>query len=386
MNKFDATGDIVEDIPHDEVTEFYSLKKIKSLKCHYNIIFGKRSNGKTYSVLEEAVKKYVKHGEQTAYLRRYREDFIGKRGQNLFASIAANDVISQLTEGKWTTVKYNASQWFFAKPDEKNPEKLISASEPFCYGFSLSSMEHDKSVSYPKITTIIFDEFLSRNGYLPNEFILFTNTLSTIIRQRNNVKIIMLGNTVNKSCPYFGEMGLNHVKDQEQGTIDVYHYGGSKLQVVVEYAESTTRHGGKQSDVYFAFDNPELQMITQGSWEIAIYPHKPCPFAPKDIIFIFFIEFESDLLQCEIVNLPTGIFMFVHRKTGEIKYPDKDIVYTTRASERWNYRMCLTQQTDDLSKKILRFFRENKVFYADNEVGEIVRNYLLWSDNYSIKN
>ena len=75
-----------------------------------------------------------------------------------------------------------------------------------------------------------------------------------------------------------------------------------------------------------------------------------------------------------------------NRKTGEIKYPDSDIVYTTRPSEKWNYRMCLTHQSDTFSKTIMKFFRENNVFYADNEVGEIVRNYLMWSDSYSIKN
>ena len=370
--------------------KYYQIKRLLEdyPDAHYYMVIGERSNGKTYSALQYALERYFKTGEQFAYVRRWGEDIRRKNLSQLFAAHVENGEVSKFSAKKWDDITYTGSKFRLTKMsvDDKGKEKLETSEDVIGHAFDLNSMEHYKSISFPRVTTIIFDEFLSRNGYLPNEFILFTNTLSTIVRQRNNVKIIMLGNTVNKSCPYFGEMGLNHVKDQEQGTIDVYHYGGSKLQVVVEYAESTTRHGGKQSDVYFAFDNPELQMITQGSWEIAIYPHKPCPFAPKDIIFIFFIEFESDLLQCEIVNLHTGIFMFIHRKTGEIKYPDKDIVYTTRASERWNFRMCLTQQTDDLSKKILRFFRENKVFYADNEVGEIVRNYLMWSDNYSIKN
>ena len=101
---------------------------------------------------------------------------------------------------------------------------------------------------------------------------------------------------------------------------------------------------------------------------------------------MFFIEFENDLLQCECVSVDSGPFIFIHRKTGEIKYPESDIVYTTRPSEKWNYRMCLTKQNDKFSRNIVNFFRENKVFYADNEVGEIVRNYLIWSDMYSIKN
>ena len=196
----------------------------------------------------------------------------------------------------------------------------------------------------------------------------------------------MLGNTVNRSCPYFTEMGLHHIKEQQPGTVDVYHYGSSGLEVVAEYCSPTAKRGGKKSDVYFAFDNPELQMITHGAWEIAIYPHKPCEIKPKDIQFIFFVEFENELLQCECVCNDFGIFIFVHRKTGEIKHPNTDIVYTTRADVRWNYRMCLTHQHDKLSRTIMRLIAENRVFYADNEVGEILRNYLIWSDSYNVKN
>ena len=352
--------------------------------AHYYVIYGERSNGKTYSSLDYALENYLTDGEQFAYVRRWGEDIRKKQLSQLFAAHADNGRIGKLTKDAWTGMDYTGNKFRLTKSDE---DGKLTISEDICgYAFDLNSMEHYKSISFPRVTTIIFDEFLSRNGYLPNEFILFTNVISTIVRQRNNVKIIMLGNTVNRSCPYFQEMGLSHVKEQEPGTVDVYHYGSSGLEVIAEYCSPTAKRGGKKSDVYFAFDNPELQMITQGAWEIAIYPHKPCKFAPKDIDCLFFIEFENDMLQCECVSMDTGPFIFIHRKTTPIKKPDEDIVYTTRPSEKWNYRMCLTKQTDKFSHTIMNFFRENRVFYADNEVGEIVRNYLIWSDMYSIKN
>lgn len=352
--------------------------------AHYYVIFGERSNGKTYSALNYCIDKYVESGEQFAYVRRWGEDVRRKHMSQLFAAHAQDGTISKKTGEKYDSIEFVTGKFKLSKTGEDGKSEI--SDEVVGYVFDLNSMEHYKSISFPRVTTIVFDEFLSRNGYLPNEFILFTNTISTIVRQRNNVKIIMLGNTVNKSCPYFQEMGLNHVKDQAQGSVDVYHYGSSGLEVVVEYCRQAAKFGAKKSDVYFAFDNPELQMITQGSWEIAMYPHKPCSFRPKDIVFMFFIEFEQDLLQCEVVSLPDSVFIFIHRKTGAIKNPEHDLVYTTRPSERWNYRMCLTKQTDRISKKIQLFFRENRVFYADNEIGEIVRNYLMWSDAYSIKN
>lgn len=366
--------------------KFYDVRDTLSAypNAHYYVIYGERSNGKTYSSLDYCLENFLTKGEQFAYVRRWGEDIRKKQLSQLFAAHAENGRISKLTKDAWGGMDYTGNKFRLTKSDE---DGKLTINDDICgYAFDLNSMEHYKSISFPRVTTIVFDEFLSRNGYLPNEFILFTNVISTIVRQRNNVKIIMLGNTVNRSCPYFQEMGLSHVKEQEPGTIDVYHYGSSGLEVIAEYCSPTSKRGGKKSDVYFAFDNPELQMITQGAWEIAIYPHKPCKFAPKDIDCIFFIEFENELLQCECVTIDTGPFIFIHRKTTPIKKPDEDIVYTTKPSEKWNYRMCLTKQTDKFSRTIVDFFRQNRVFYADNEVGEIVRNYLIWSDMYSIKN
>ena len=177
-----------------------------------------------------------------------------------------------------------------------------------------------------------------------------------------------------------------YIKEQKPGTIDVYEYSDTGLQVVCEYCGSSQKRGGKESDVYFAFDNPELKMITGGAWEIAIYPHLNVKLKPKDTMYNFFIDFNGELLHGEVIYLESGPFVFLHQKTTPIKDEENDIVYTTTPSERWNHRMCLTKQSDKLSLFIIKCLRENKIFYSTNEVGEVFRNYVMWSDSYSIKN
>ena len=345
-------------------TEFYDVGVIDKFDAHYNVIFGKRSNGKTYSILKKIVYNYARGRGQGAYLRRYREDFKGKRGATLFDSLVANGVIADATEGKWDTVKFYSDRWYFAR-------------EPFCYGFSLAQMEHDKSTSYPLVTTVVFDEFISRIGYLPNEFVLFMNVLSTIIRQRNNVKIYMLGNTVNKYCPYFQEMGLGHVEDMEPGKIDIYSYGESKLKVAVE---RTRDHNidGRKSDVYFAFDNPSLEMITGGAWELDLYPHKPRDFEDDNIVFKYFINFNDHILQCEVVQLEDCCFTYIHRKTGEIRHPESDIIFSNEYNPLPNHIRNIRKPYNNLGRKIWSFFHDDQVFYQDNDVGELVRNYIMF--------
>ena len=353
--------------------KFYSLKAILSKDAQYNVIFGERSNGKTYAVLKYAIEQYAATGKQLAIVRRWQDDFTGKRGAVMFDALVSNGEIEKATCGQWTGVSYYGSRWFLCR--YVNGEK-IQQETPFAYGFSITSMEHDKSTAYPEITTILFDEFLTRSSYLPDEFVLFMNVVSTIVRHRTDVKIFMLGNTVNRYCPYFKEMGLSHVKDMKPGTIDVYRYGDSELTVAVEY--TLPNKEGKESDFYFAFDNPKLSMITGGAWEIDIYPHCPVKFTPSEILFTYFIEFAGDLLQCEIVQHEDLYFTFIHRKTTPLKDPDHDLIFTPDFSPRPNYRRKITRPASDLERRIAEHFAKDKVFYADNEIGEIVRNYLIW--------
>lgn len=356
---------------------FYNRKPILKTGAHYNIIFGERSNGKTYAFLEYALEEYVNHGSEAAYIRRYREDFTGKRGQQLFSGLTANGAVERITGGEWTTVYYYASRWYLCRYDEKDIR--ITDERPFMYGFELTGMEHEKGSGYPHVRTVILDEFISRMGYLPDEFVLFMNVLSTIIRRRDDVKIFMLGNTVNKYCPYFAEMGLKHIRDMKQGTIDTYELttANGPLRIAVEYCAATDVKS-KPSSKYFAFDNAKLKMITSGTWELDFYPHCPYRYRPKDILFTYFICFDGEMLQCEIVLVDGHYFTFIHRKTTELKNEDSDIVFSDKFDSRPNWISRINKPTNAVTKKIAGFFTEGKVFYQDNEVGDIVHNYLVW--------
>lgn len=359
-----------------DVVKFYSLDKILSKKSQYNIVFGERSNGKTYAVLKHGLLNFIKDGKQMAIVRRWKEDMRGKRGASFFDALVANDEIRKITNGEWTNVYYYSGRWYLSKYDEEL-KKQVNAETPIAYGFALSDMEHDKSSSYPNVTTIMFDEFLTRQYYLNDEFVTFMNVISTIVRYRKDVTIFMLGNTVNKYCPYFKEFGLNHIDKMVQGHIDVYTYGTSELKVAVEYADSPNK--SKPSDLYFAFDNPKLNMITSGTWEIAIYPHLQYKYKSRDILLTYFIQFNGDTLQCEIVNVNNTVFTYIHRKTSPIKNEDTDLIYSLEYDARPNHFRRLTKPASRLEKKIAAFFDNEKVFYQDNEVGEVVRNYLIAS-------
>lgn len=365
----------------DEIKKYYSLKNIMKEQADYYLIIGERSNGKTYSVEDFGLKDFCDSGfqNQMAIVRRWQDDFTGKRGTQMFDALVANGLPAKYTNGEWTHIYYRSSCWYLAKYDEKL-DKIIPMAKPFCFGFSLNGGEHDKSTSYPNVKTILFDEFITRTRYLPDEFVLFMNILSTIIRDRDGVKIFMCGNTVNKYCVYFTEMGLGNVEKMQQGQIDVYEYGESGLKVAIEYCKPNQM--GKKSNKYFAFDNPKLQMITGGAWEMNLYPHLPMKYERKNIKYTYFIEFNKNVLQCEIIKVKTDrthIFTYIHRKTTGFKDLKKDRIYRPDFSSSPNHRRHITKPIDEIDELVYSFYLEDRVFYQDNEVGEVIRNYLQWS-------
>lgn len=355
--------------------EFYSLKNILACKCQYNLIIGERSNGKTYAALLYGLREYWSHGAEMAYIRRWKEDMRGNRAATLFKNLEDNGEIAKITEDKYDRIVYYNGRWYLGNWDEKL-QKSVRMETPFCYGFSLSDAEHDKSTAYPRIKNIIFDEFLTRQYYLPNEFVTLMNVLSTIIRHRNDVTIFMLANTVNKYAPYFKEMGLSNVDKMKPGKIDIYSYGNSNLRVAVELCKGTA--GGKKSDDYFAFNNPALQMITGGMWEIDIHPHLPMKYKKSDIVYTFFVYWQDQMLQADCVNVNNSSFIYFHRKTSPIQNEDVDLVFKEEYDARPNIRRNIRKGTGKVLQVIAKYFKNEKVFYQDNEVGELVRNYLMW--------
>lgn len=353
--------------------KYYSLDKIKSTDSVYNLIIGERSNGKTYAVLEEGIKQYMLNRGQLALVRRWKEDIIGKRASSIFNGLIEDGKIKKITKGLFTGVVYYNGRFYLCNYDDKG-KPIYSDDDVLGFLFALSDTEHNKSISFPRVTTIMFDEFLTSGTYLVDEFVLFMNTVSTIVRQRTNVKIYMLGNTVNKYSPYFNEMGLNNASKMKQGTIDIYQYGDSDLTVAVEYC-STMKHN-KKNNFYFAFDNPKLEMITGGAWELSIYPHLPVKYKPKHIQLIYFIIFNGDIFQCEVISLKSELFTFIHKKTTDIKDDDNDLVYSFDYKLGMNYNRNIYKPMNNLQEKILWFYKYDRVYFQDNSVGNSIDNYL----------
>lgn len=236
---------------------YYRLNKILATKSDFNLIVGQRSNGKTYACCEFLLKEYKRTKKRFCYIRRWADDIKGYRAEQLFYPLRA--VVEKLF-GKDYYIQYYRHKYFLCNP---NGDKI----DIIGYSLALSEAAHTKSVAYSDVKYILFDEFIQMAGerILPDESAKFENTLSTIIRDRQDVIIFMLANTVSKFSPYFIHFGID-INKVEQGTIITREIptddDKGMLRVALEYCEYNADIGKKVSKYTTS------KMIRTGQWEI----------------------------------------------------------------------------------------------------------------------
>lgn len=365
---------------------YVDLSRQRESNCRYNLVWGERSNGKTYGILDEGLVDYAEKGDELALIRRWAEDFVGENSaKTAFNTLECNgegvNRIAEIFHGEYDCVVYAKGDYYLGKRDPDTGKPQLSG-KIVAHAFVLNTPERYKGGSWPKIKTVLFDEFIADRGrYIVGEFRNFTNILSSIIRQRDDVVIWMAGNTqrMSRFNPYFDEMGLHRAKDLQKGQLEVYEYGDSGLRVSTFYSDNPA--GKKASDVYFAFDNPALKMIKSGEWELDIYPHAPkgLKWKPKHVSFSFFIDFDGSIYQADCISISGSQFIYIHDKTTPIKDPDHDLIFSREWDPRPNWRRSLVARPVlPVEKKIAMFFTMQKVFYQDNSVGDSVASYLQW--------
>ena len=68
-------------------------------------------------------------------------------------------------------------------------------------------------------------------------------------------------------------------------------------QTDTKYCKSEDNKGKEASHKYFAFNNPKLEMITGGAWELSLYPHLPYKYKPKNVVLTYYIEFNDNIFE-----------------------------------------------------------------------------------------
>lgn len=188
---------------------YYSFDKLFSFNATFMFCVGGRGLGKTYGATKKAIKDALYKDEQFIYLRRYKDELSAARG-TFFAALIANN---EFPDYDFRVDANQAQASGIEFRDTKHREwKTLG------YFIALSTAQQQKSVAFPLVRTIIFDEFIIEKGmvhYLPNEAKAFINFYSTVDRWQDKTRVLFLANAVSVSNPYFLEYRIRPDKDTE---------------------------------------------------------------------------------------------------------------------------------------------------------------------------
>lgn len=178
-----------------EENMYYNLNKTLSRQRLFNFVVGARGCGKTYGAKRAVISRFLRDGAQFVYLRRYETEMPAAEMRNFFDDISDE----------------------FPGVDFKSYNGIFRINNKIAgWYFPLSKAIMLKSIPFPNVGLIIFDEFIIEVGiyhYLPNEVRTFLECYSTISRDRD-VPVLFLSNAITMTNPYFIYFNITFEKHQ----------------------------------------------------------------------------------------------------------------------------------------------------------------------------
>jgi len=254
--------------------KWYDFGPLLSYNAPYCMAVGGRGIGKTYGAKKMGIRDAIRKGEEFIYLRRYKTELAAAR-DTFFA-----DVGIEFPDKDFRVHGNRAQMSDPVDPDnyedEKEYNKAVKSRVWVTIGYfiALSTAQKQKSVSYPKVTKIIYDEFIIEKGalhYLPNEVDAFNNFYVTVDRYTDRVRVFFLANSVSIMNPYMTEWDIvptestefvrrangfivAHFPDSSEFAADIYSTRFGQFIKGTEYADYSV---GNQ----FADKNGRLLMV-----------------------------------------------------------------------------------------------------------------------------
>lgn len=169
---------------------WYDKQQLLSHNKILNMVLSNRGGGKTFHFTRWAIDDFKKTGKQTVWVRRYKTELDDTEK-------------GILVKGRF----FDAVKEYYPndKLEIEGSTGLING-EPAIFFVALSTSRQMKSVNFPNVNKIIFDEFLIAEGrttYLKAEVEIFLDLYETVARLRDDVRAVLLANNISIVNPYF---------------------------------------------------------------------------------------------------------------------------------------------------------------------------------------
>ena len=206
---------------------YWDIDRTLTHNALFYVITGTRGCGKSYGAKKRVIKNWIGKGEQFGYIRRTKDD-LKESAKEFF-----KDVSREFPEYEF---KVDGNKFYgrLAVSDDKQDKKIKPWSEDdvIGYGFNLTTGSNKKSIPYPKITMLIYDEFMlddqsSQQRYMKNEVRALLNLYETVARPGSDhprVTLFMLANNTSVNNPYFLMWDLKITDKPDKNGKMIWHH------------------------------------------------------------------------------------------------------------------------------------------------------------------
>ena len=330
------------------------------------LLLGERSNGKSYSSKNLILRQCYLYAQEFIYLRRYDLD----TKDSLCVSYFNDCPVEDMTNGEYTCIDVWRKGIYFSNVDENGK---IKHGKKIGYCHALSSAEHYKSLSFPDVNYIIYEEVVSQDGrYLFNEPSKLQQYVSTIYRNRKG-KVILIGNTISRICPYYREWNLK-ISKQKLGTMEDYVFhndNGDDTRLRVYLTDSLNYNSG----MFFGLPSKN---ITKGAYDVIECPHLEKPLSQYTKIYQIVIQYNEFKFLCSFLQdkSENKFCWYIEPKTTEIKPGTRVVSNLFSADPLWTNKISTALSPSE--DKIFRFFNKGNVCYSDNLTGTEFQNIIQY--------
>ena len=346
----------------------YNLDNIDKEGALFNLIYGERSNGKSYQVKhKKAVVKYINTHRRFILMRRWREEISSEKIEQYFADVD----VTELTKGRYNCIIMYKKQLFFATYDFDKCKTVRG--EKIGYVVALNTEQNYAGASYLDVDDIIFEEFMSRGAYIGGECDKLINFWSTVDRKRGTTRLWLVGNTISRVCPYINEWGLHKlISNQKQGTIETVELPtGSEdengNEITVKLAIEHCKSSGKSSMAI----GKHKDMINKGSWQSDPQPHLPKSINSYKSTFSFIFMYQDfKFVSSYLYDEEENIYVWFIKPYNDTIRDDSIVISdTVKPSPYWQRDIYNTNFPNKRINDILQTFRESNIFYATDLCG-----------------
>ena len=277
-------------------------------------VYSGRNRGKSYEISSQLIADAYYDKRQFGYVRRHDATIYDI--EQYFADKTA--FIKDMTDGIYLGItKVKGRLCFYSEEvNEDTGEVKRIIGEPCGYFFALSRQASYKSLQYPEVYNILFEEVLTDGNFLQAEPEKLMNLYSTIIRSKPKKECMMwlVSNTVSAVNPYSQSWGI-YLSRNKPGDIRLskLYLGSYNKEGVEDYLMIAAHYLVNKNDLKKEDLKKNRNRIKTGiasnKWdELQLFTVVDLSymrqFKPMETAVF---EYEDMMMQCSIIEVPDNL-------------------------------------------------------------------------------